>query len=87
MVSHISTDGENKNVGIHGGLWKLLDDEREKADINIPLLKSVCSVHSTANAYKDLCNNVPEIDLVVKKVSGIATIFHASANCNTDHLM
>ena len=71
VVSHLSTDGENKNVGIHGGLWKLLDDEREKADINFPLLKSVCSVHSTANAYKDLCNNVPEIDHVVKKVSGI----------------
>ena len=84
VVSHLSTDGENKNVGIHGGLWKLLDDEREKADINFPLLKSVCSVHFTVNAYKDLCNNAPEIDHVVKKVSVIATFLHASAKRTTD---
>ena len=50
IINHLSTDGENKNVGKHHGLWKLLDDEREKADIKFPLLKAVCAVHSSANA-------------------------------------
>ena len=50
IVNHLSTDGENKNTGHYNGLWKLLDDEREKRDVNFPLLKSVSAVHSTANA-------------------------------------
>ena len=54
-IPHLSTDGENKNVGEYRGLWKLLDVIRRKLDIDSPLLKSVCAVHSTANAYKDLC--------------------------------
>ena len=80
IVNHLSTDGENNNTGNYNGLSKLLDDEREKRDVNFPLLKSVCAVHSIANAYKDLCKSVPEIDqflahvfLLVKKLSGIAT--------------
>ncbi|CAB4031786.1 E3 SUMO- ligase KIAA1586-like isoform X3 [Paramuricea clavata] len=84
VVNHLSTDGEAKNTGQHYGLWKLLDDEREKLDDSFPLLKSICAVHSTANAYKDLCKSVPEIDHLVKKLSGIATFFHASAKCTTD---
>eukprot|EP00795_Rhopilema_esculentum_P016843 gene16843-8314_t len=52
VITHLSTDGENKNVGEHRGLWKLLDDDQRKLDIDSP--KSVCAVHSTANAYKDL---------------------------------
>ena len=50
IVNHLSTDGGNKNTGHYNGLWKLLDDEREKRDVNFPLLKSVSAVHSTANA-------------------------------------
>ena len=76
VVNHLSTDGEAKNTGQYNGLWKLLDDEREKLDVSFPLLKSSCDVHSTANAYKDLCKSVPEIDHLVKKLSGIATFFH-----------
>ena len=30
VVNHVSTDGEAKNIGQFNGLWKLLDDEREK---------------------------------------------------------
>ena len=55
VITHLSTDGENKNFREHRGLWKLLDDDRRKLDIDTPLLKSVSAVHSTANAYKDLC--------------------------------
>ena len=84
LINHLSTDGENKNTGQHHGLWKLLDDEREKADVNFPLLKSVCAVHSTANAYKDLCKSVPEIDHLVNKLSGIAKFFHSSAQRTTE---
>lgn len=84
VVSHLSTDGEAKKTGQYNGLWKLLDDEREKLDVNFPLLKSICAVHSTANAYKDLCKSVPEIDHLVKKLSGIATFSHASAKHTTD---
>ena len=84
IINHLSTDGENKNVGKHHGLWKLLDDEREKADIKFPLLKAVCAVHSSANAYKDLCKCVPEIDNLIKKLSGIASYFHKSAKRTTE---
>ena len=28
VSNHMSTDGENKNVGAHKDLWKLIDDER-----------------------------------------------------------
>ena len=36
-------------------------------------------MHSTANAYKDLCKSVPEIDHLVKKLAAISTYFHVSA--------
>ncbi len=45
IVNHLSTDGESKNTGHLNGLWKLLDDEREKLDVSFPLLKSVCFFH------------------------------------------
>ena len=79
VINHLSTDGENKNFPEHRGLWKLLDDDRRKLDIDTPLLKSVCAVHSTANAYKDLCKSVPEIGHLVKKLAAISTYFHVSA--------
>eukprot|EP00795_Rhopilema_esculentum_P016992 gene16992-8496_t len=75
VITHLSTDGEDKNVGEHRGLWKLLDDNQRKLDIDTPLLKSVCAVHSTANAYKDLCKSVPEIDHLVKKIAAIFYLF------------
>ena len=50
VITHLSSDGENKNFGEHRGLWKLLDDDRRKLGVDIPLLKSVCAVHSTKNA-------------------------------------
>ena len=79
VITHLSTDGENKNVEEHRGLWKLLDDDRRELDIDTPLLKSVCAAHSTANPYKDLCKSVPEIDHLVKKLAPISTYFHVSA--------
>ena len=79
VITHLSTDGENKNVGEHRGLWKLLDDDRRKLDIDTPLLKSVCAVNSTANSYKDLCKSVPEIYHLVKKLAAISTYFHVLA--------
>ena len=54
VLTHLSTDGENKNVGERNGLWKLLDDDRRQLGVDTPLIKSVCAVHSAANAYKDL---------------------------------
>ena len=65
VVNHVSADGEAKQFN---GLWKLLDDEREKLDVNFSLLKSICAVHSTANAHKDLCKSVSEIEHLVKKL-------------------
>ena len=44
VIAHLSTDGENKNVGEHRGLWKLLDDNRRKLDIDTPLIKYVVRV-------------------------------------------
>ena len=73
VVNHLSTDGEAKNTVQYNGLWKLLDDEREKLYVTFPLLKSICAVHSTANVYKDLCKSVPETEHLVKRLSGIAT--------------
>ena len=48
-----------------------------------PLLKAVCVVYSSANAYKGLCKCVPEIDNLVKKLSGISSYFHKSAKRTT----
>ena len=30
VINHITTDGESKSTGHQNGLWKLLDNEREK---------------------------------------------------------
>ena len=85
IVTHLSTDGENKNVGEHKGLWKLIDEERVKlGHDNKPLLKSVCAVHSSALAYKDLCKSVPEIKYIVESLTGMSTYFHTSARRSTD---
>lgn len=51
---------------------------------HIPLLKSVCAVHSSALAYKDLCKTVPEILALLSILSGLATFFHTSARRNAD---
>ena len=79
ISNHMTTDGENKNVGEYNGLWKLIDDERAKEEASFPLLKSVFAVHSSALAYHDLCKNVSEVDTLIRKVSGISSFFHASA--------
>ena len=38
VINHLSTDGENKNIGEHRGLLKLLDDDR-----NSPPKVCLCS--------------------------------------------
>jgi hypothetical protein len=84
-MSHISTDGENKNVGAHKGLWKLIADERHQLNLDkFPLLKSVCAVHSSALAYKDLCRSVPEVPALISTLSGLSTFFHTSARKTTE---
>ena len=75
----MTTDGENKNVGEHNGLWKLINDERANEEAPFPMLKSVCAVHSSSLAYHDLCKNVSEVDTLIGKVSGISSFFHMSA--------
>ena len=84
VANHMTTDGENKNVGQHRGLWKLIDDERAKDELNFPMLKSVCAVHSSALAYKDLCKEVAEVVTLIRKASSISTFFHASAARTTE---
>ena len=79
IANHMTTDGENKNVGEHNGLWKLIDDERAKEEAEFPMLKSVCAVHSSALAYHDLCKEVSDVDTLIRKVSAISSFFHASA--------
>jgi hypothetical protein len=78
-VTHLSTDGEAKNVGRHQGLWSLLDRERREREIKLPFLKSVCAVHNSSLALKDVCKSVPEIAHLIDKLSGLATYFHTSA--------
>ena len=79
VASHLSTDGENKNVGKNKGLWKLIDNERESKGMKFPMLKSVCAVHSSALAFKDVCKVVKEVDTMLRKLSGISTYFQSSA--------
>jgi uncharacterized protein YnzC (UPF0291/DUF896 family) len=81
-ITHLSTDGENKNVGQHRGLWKLLDDERKGS--TLPLLKTVCAVHSSALAYKDLCGQIPDINSLTSQMSGLSAFFHSSARRSND---
>ena len=75
----MTTDGENKNVGEHNELWKLIDDERAKEEAPFAVLMSVCGVHSSSLAYHDLCKNVSEVDTLIRKVSGISSFFNMSA--------
>ena len=57
----------------------MIEDERQKLKVDsLPLLKSVCAVHSSALAYKDLCKSVPEITHLVSTLSGLASFFHSS---------
>jgi len=85
VTSHIATDGENKNVGQHNGLWHLLDEERTRLGFGgVPLLKSVCAVHSSALAFKDVCRDVPEVRFVIDELSSLSTYFHTSARRTTD---
>jgi hypothetical protein len=84
LINHIATDGENKNVGQHNGLWKLIEDERRRLGVTKPLLKSVCAVHSSALAYRDLCKNVNEVDFIIDKLGGLSTYFHVSARRTTE---
>eukprot|EP00795_Rhopilema_esculentum_P015885 gene15884-7217_t len=51
-----------------------------RSDDTVGFHESVCAVHSTANAYKDLFKNVPKIDHLVEKLAAISTYFHVSAN-------
>ena len=57
---------------------------KQKLDVTFHLLKSICAVHSAAHTYKDLYKSVPEIEHLVKMLSGIATFFHASAKRTSD---
>ena len=48
------------------------------------LLKSVCAVHLSALAFKDVCKTVPEVRLVIDEMSSLASVFHMSARRTTD---
>ena len=63
----MSTNGENKNVGTHKGLWKLIDDDKKNLNIEIPMNKAVCAVHSSFLCYKDLCKTVSDVDVLIQK--------------------
>ena len=84
LINHISTDGENKNVGRHNGLWKLLDDEHDAHEIEKPILKSVCAVHSSALAFEDQCKEVHELHVLITKLSEVSSYFHESARRTTE---
>ena len=84
LINHISTDGENKNVGRHNGLWKLLNDEHDALKIENPLLKSVCAVHASALAFKGLCKEVHELHILITKLTEISSYFHKSARRTTE---
>ena len=84
-ATHLSTDGENKNTGQHKGLWKLIEDERQRENLaGKPMLKSVCAVHSSSLAFTDLCKCVPEVKNMIRELSSIASHFHTSARRTAD---
>ena len=72
IANHMTTDGGNKNVGQHHGLWKLIEDERIVQGLGFSMWKSVCTVHSSTLAYKDLCREVSEVEATIQKISGMA---------------
>ena len=78
QINHITTDGENKNTGIHKGVWAQLDSLKEKLDPEYPLLKSICSVHTSALAFKDVTKTVIEIKKTIETAGGILSFFHSS---------
>ena len=79
VSNHMSTDGENKNVGAHKDRWKLIDYQRKNLNIEISMTKSVCVVHSSFLCFNDLCKTVGGVDVLIKTMSGLPTYFHTSA--------
>ena len=69
----------------HKGLLRLIDNEGKNKGVQflccacVKVLKSVCAVHSSALAFKYVCKVVGEVDVLLRKLYGISTYFHASA--------
>ena len=84
LINHISTNGENKNVGRHKCLWKYLDDGHDAFKIEKPILKSVCVVYSSALAFKNLCKEVHELHVLITKLPEVSSYFHKSARRTTE---
>lgn len=77
-VSSICTDGTNVNIGEKNSLWVLLDDEMEKIESEIPLIKIWCAVHRSELAWKDTDQKVSQVNKVFSVLSKISTHFHQS---------
>ena len=61
-----------------------VEDERKEKYLQFPMLKSVCAVHSSALTFKDLCKEVTEVDVLVRKLSVLSTFFQISAARTTE---
>ena len=78
ISNHMTTDGGNIKAGQHHGLWKFMAESIAQG-LDFPMWKSVCAVHSSALAYKDLCREFSEADAIIRRISGVSSYFHQSA--------
>jgi hypothetical protein len=69
----ITTDSESANTGVHGGLWKLLQDELKKKIITV-----WCTCHRSDLVMEDMENCVPELKLWRSNLTSLATYFRTS---------
>lgn len=79
-TSSIVTDGENLNTGEAGGLWALMQAERDKSSSNLPLLKIWCAAHRINLAWKSVTQTVIEVRSLIQTSASLCTYFHTSGH-------
>lgn len=83
-TSSICTDGTNVISGSKGGLWKLLEDEAEKAGSSVNLIKIWCAAHRSNLAFEDAIEVNADFNSVLKTLSSISSFYHTSAIRTTE---
>lgn len=76
IISSIASDGENLNSGDKGGLWILIEKDKDSAS---PLIKIWCAVHRQNLAFEKMSSENPEVGDLIKEASCVSTHFHSSS--------
>lgn len=74
-----NVESKTENWGVHKYHFYCLKTLNTAVQVHQPMLKSVCAVHSSSLAFKDVCKCVPQVKHLITQLSSIASHFHTSA--------